>query len=382
LRRSKRLVIKVLLLLVVLLVVGLASLGCIKGLQPIGWSGGEVSGDTLLVGSKEGRLVAVNVVDTSRKWSEPLKKASGGGGFGCAPAMGGGGCAGSSGVAIYGTPAADGDLVYLGGYNGKIYAFNADSLGVRWVYPREDNLEPFVGGPVVAQGNIYIGGSDGKVYALDAATGDKQWEYQTGDKVWATPAFADGTLFIGSFDNKLYALNAADGSLKWEFPTEGGIAATPLVYDNTVYIGSFDRYFYAVNAANGSLRWKFAGENWFWAEPVAKNTIYAGCLDGKVYALQADNGAKVAEFDLGSPVSSSPVMVGNSIIFASRDGLVYNLDTGSNELRQIADIEAEVYGPLCQSEGVVYIHTQDLTLHRVNASTGAILMSISLKSKD
>jgi len=373
---------KILLLLVILLVVGLTSLGCVRGLQPIGWSGGTVSGGTLFVGSKEGRLVAVNIADESRQWSESLR-AKPTGGFGCAPPGGGGCAAAPAGVAIYGTPAVSGDLVYIGGYNGKIYAFNSSSLATRWIYPREGNLQPIVGGLVVAQGKVYFSCSDGKVYALDAATGDRQWEFETGDKIWSTPAIDGNTLFIGSFDNKLYALDATDGSQKWAFKTGGAIVSTPLVHDNTVYIGSFDRYLYAVDAIDGSLRWKFMSENWFWAKPVAyNNTVYAGSLDGKVYALDVRNADKVAEFNLESPISSSPVVVNSSIIFATQEGVIYSIDTGSNELKRLADIEAEVYGPLYASEGVVYIHTQDLTLRRVNANTGAILMPISLTSKE
>ena len=149
-KHSRRLTGRILLLLVMLLMVGLTGLGCIEGLQPIGWSGGAVSGDTLFVGSKEGKLVAVNTVDESRQWSEPLKASAQAGGFGCAP-TGGGGCAtAAAGVAIYGTPALSGDLAYIGAYNGKFYAFNSSSLDVRWLYPREGNMEPIVGGAVVA----------------------------------------------------------------------------------------------------------------------------------------------------------------------------------------------------------------------------------------
>lgn len=73
-----------LLMMVVLLGIGLTGFGCVSGLQPIGWSGGGVSDGKLFVGSKEGRLVAVNLSDESRQWSEPIKAASRGGGFGCA----------------------------------------------------------------------------------------------------------------------------------------------------------------------------------------------------------------------------------------------------------------------------------------------------------
>jgi outer membrane protein assembly factor BamB len=381
LKRGKRRTGKILLLMFTLLVIGLASSGCIKGLQPIGWSGGAVSGGTLFVGSKEGRLVTVNLADESRYWSEPLKSTGQTGGFGCLPTAGGGCGATSAGVAIYGTPVVSGDLAYIGGYNGKIYAFNTSSLVIRWTYPREDNLEPIVGGGVVAQDKVYFGSSNGKIYALDAATGDKQWEFATGDKIWSTPAISGDTLLVSSFDKKLYALNAADGSKKWEFETEGAIFSTPLVHNGTVYFGSFDRYLYAVNAADGSLKWKFMGENWFWAKPIAYgDTIYAGCLDGKVYALQADTGNKVAEFELDSPVSSSPVVVDSSIVLASRKGIIYTIDIGLNQLEQLTNIEAEVFGPLAANEGVVYIHTQDLTLRRVNAINGVVFRPISLKS--
>ena len=169
------------LLLAMLFITGLTVSGCVEGLQPVGWSGGAASGGTLYVGSAEGKLVAVNMADESRRWADELKPAEQAGGFfGCAPSYGGGCGGGALGVAIYGTPAVAEDLVYIGGYNGKVYAYNTSSLATRWVYPREGNLEPIVGGLVVAQDKVFFGDSAGRFYALDAATGDKLWELETG----------------------------------------------------------------------------------------------------------------------------------------------------------------------------------------------------------
>jgi len=375
---------KALLLLVMLLVItsGVTGLGCIRGLQPIGWSGGVVADDTLFVGSKEGRLVAVSIASGGRQWSEPLKMPASGGGFGCMGPAYGGGCGGApAGVAIYGTPTVAGDLVYIGGYNGRIYAFDSGSLAIRWVYPRENYLKPIISGTVVTGNMVYFSTSDGMVYTLDATTGNKEWEFQAGDKIWSTPASDGDTVYIASFDNKLYALNAEDGRKKWEFETQGALASTPLVYNNTVYTGSLDRYLYAVDAGGGSQSWKFMGESWFWAKPVAyNNVIYAPCLDGKVYFLDAESGREVAEaVDLQSPISSSPVLVDDKVIIASQNGKVYSVDTVSHKSRQLADIEKEIYGPLCASDGVIYIHTQDYTVHPVDANTGGKLATISLK---
>ncbi|GAH16583.1 unnamed protein product, partial [marine sediment metagenome] len=126
-----------------------------------------------------GKLVAVNT-SGSYLWEVPLETEKPSGGFGCAPA--------AIPAAIYGTPAVEVEegLVYVGSYNGKIYAINSSSGALRWVYPREGNLQPVVGGAVVALGRVYIGSSSGTLYALDAVTGDKEWEFQTGDKIWST----------------------------------------------------------------------------------------------------------------------------------------------------------------------------------------------------
>jgi outer membrane protein assembly factor BamB len=353
-----------------------------RAAQPIGWSGGIVAGNTLFVGSEEGRLVAINTADSSVQWSEQMEGSGSTGMFGCASAP--------AGVAIYGTPTLDSEFVYIGGYNGKIYAFNSSSLQYQWEWPRSTNfLEPIVGGPVVAQGKVFFGGTDKKVYALDAATGNPQWEFLTGDKIWSTPAIDGNRLFVGSFDKKLYAFDATTGDKLWEFFTEGAIVATPLIHNNTVYIGSFDRHLYAIDATSGEQIWQFPAEgeaenkvdNWFWAEALVYNDIiYAGCLDGNVYILDAENGNEVAtSANLGGPISSSPVLVNSSIIFATQQGEIYDLDSGSNELKRLASLDEAIYGPLYASEGIIYIHTQDLTLRRVNINTGATLISISLK---
>jgi outer membrane protein assembly factor BamB len=385
-------------LLVIFVLVGLAVLGC-AGIRsaPEGGSGGTIADGTLFLSpalkpaggfgcaapAGEGKLVAMNTSDGSRLWEVSLETAKpAGGGFGCAPAP--------TPVAVYGNPAVAGGLVYVGGYNGKIYAINSSSGALRWVYPREGNLRPIVSGVVAALGKVYFGCSDGKVYALDAATGDKQWEFPTGDKIWSTPAIGDETLYIGSFDKKLYALSATDGSKKWEFETEGAIASTPLVYNNMVYVGSFDRHLYAVGASDGKVRWQFLAEKWFWGRPVAFNdTIYAGCFDGRVYALGAESGGKLAEFDLGSPVHSWPVLVGSPVsaspvpvgdlIIASEEGKVYTLDTSNNQIRLLADLGEAIYAPLCASDRVIYIYSQGRNLYALNATSGAKLWSQIIK---
>jgi outer membrane protein assembly factor BamB len=318
----------------------------------------------------DGRLIAVNIVDGSRLWAEKLEMGTtSGGGFGCAQ--------GPTNVAIYGSPAVSDNLVYVGGYNGKVYAYpTAGREEPKWLYPRQGNLSgSIVGSLVTDQGRVYFASASGWVYALDAAEGYKVWAFPTGEKIWSTPAIVGDTLFIGTFNKKLYALNADNGTEKWEkpFETEGAIVATPVVDGNTVYIGSFDRNLYALDTTTGSLKWKFMAQNWFWAEPVVYNgAIYAGNLDGKLYVLKTDNGEKVTEFDLNSPISSAPVLVGNSVVVTTEAGIVYAVDTANNEIKELASLGEKVFASLSASQGSVFIHTAQDALYAIDVTSGAL----------
>lgn len=374
------------LLLIISCLVGLVFLGCagVRGTVPRGWSGGTITGDTIVIGSMGGELVAVNMTEGKRLWDATLESPEPPRGlFGCAPA--------STVVAIYGSPAVARNLVYIGGYNGIFYAFSPNKEEPRWVYPRQGTLRGnVIGGAVVAEGKVYFSSSDGRVYALDAAEGymEEGWPFEIKDKVWSTPAVDGDTLFIGSFNKKLYAIDTTTVREKWDkpFETEGAIVATPVVYNNTVYIGSFDRHLYAVDAANGDLKWKYQAGNWFWAKPVIyNNTIYAACLDGWLYILDADNGDEINKLDLGSPVSSSPALAGDLVIVATENGTVYAIDTKKYQAKWIngdlKEDEQQIYASLCTGGGRVYIHTDKGELHVLDAESGHEQWSLSLISK-
>jgi outer membrane protein assembly factor BamB len=350
---------------IALLLVGLVFTSCI-GTQavPRGWSGGTIEGNTLYLGTMDGRLVAVDITDGSRLWSTKLAVyATSGGAFGCSQ--------GTTSVAIYGSPAVSDNVVYVGGYNGKVYAYIPGEDEPDRIYPPSDNRTgAIVGGLVTAGDRVYFATAGGTVYALNDRL-QKQWTFFTKEKIWSTPAVAGDTVFIGTFGDKLYALNTDDGTKKWEFTAGGAIVATPVVDGNTVYIGSFDRYLYALDTATGSLKWKFMAKNWFWAKPVVYNgLIYAPSLDGKVYVLSTDNGERVTEFDLNSPISSSPVLAGDLVVVATEEGVLYTIDTKTNEMKRLTSLEEKVFASLSASQGSVYIHTANDALYAVDTVTG------------
>ena len=361
--------IKILLPLVVIISILTLSLsGCSGGIPLRGWSGTAVSSGTIFVGGTDASLYAVRVSDRNILWSTPLETPTTSGFFIFAS---------TSEVAIYATPATDGNRVYAGSYirmgneeSGRVFAYPLDKADPVWIYPARGTLKgAIIGGPAVDAGVVYVGATDGKLYALDAATGNEKWIFQTGDQIWGSPAVSGNTVYVGSFDKRLYAVDTATGAEKWHFDADGAIITTPLVLNNTIYFGSYNRHFYAVDAANGNLKWDFTTEQGFWASPVAVgNTVFAPCLDTNVYALDATNGRELSRTKLSDLVSSSPVADGDTAIVASQDGNIYSLaSTGSANATPIYALNGTVQAPLTVSNGNIYIHTSPPSANTVYA---------------
>lgn len=334
-----------------------------------GWAGTAFQSGIIYVGTRDGRVWAINSSTQSQSWNYTIN------------------------TAIYTTPIVDGDLVYVGTYSGQICALTIAGGAERWVYPRTGSIGAVVGGLVIANETIYISSSDGSVYALDTTYGDLKWKSERlADKLWTSPTVMGDTLYVSTFDGHIYALSAETGeSLNWSFKSDAGFASSPVIYEDVIYVGSFDRHLYATEIGSNVSMWKFPQEkpagNWFWASPIVNDGIvYAGCLDGKLYAIEAKTGEKLWEFDAGSPIVSSPVLMDNLLIVGDESGTVYVFDLNAKigdeavPLKTIS-IGAGVRSTFCAQQGLVYIRGEDNQLYAVDIDKGEVSWKFSLSTE-
>lgn len=226
--------------------------------------------------------------------------------------------------------------------------------------------------PTVAGGMAYIGGVDGRLYAFDAAgttncsgsptTCAPLWTATTGGGIESSPAVANGVVYISSDDGKLYAFGAGGttnctGSPKtcaplWTAPMTAGAVSSPAVANGVVYVTSDKLYaFDAAGTTNCSGSPKICSALWTTATGVpdsnlatgsspalANGVVYAGAIDGKLYAFDAAGTRNCVGTTtktcfplwLGlagiNELPSSPAVANGVVYISSDDGRLYAFD--------------------------------------------------------
>src|SRR5579863_2688125 len=145
--------------------------------------------------------------------------------------------------------------------------------------------------PAVVTGVVYVGGSDGKLYAFEAATGHMLWAAMLGGSIRSSPAIAHGIVYLGCDDHKLYVFDAPTGSTYWAAATGGFVRSSPTITNDVFYVGSDDYTIYAFNAATGGSIWNATTGGIIESTPaLANGVVFVGSGDGMLYAFDASTG--------------------------------------------------------------------------------------------
>jgi len=136
-----------------------------------------------------------------------------------------------------GAPALTDGAVYVATVPGHIFCLDAADGTLRW----EAALPGGVGegtraSPMVAGGRLFLGGDDGRLYAFSARTGRRLWTFRTGAPVLSVPIVAASALYLPGGDGLLYCLDAASGRERWTLRL-GEMRAAPALLDGTLYVG-------------------------------------------------------------------------------------------------------------------------------------------------
>jgi outer membrane protein assembly factor BamB len=223
------------------------------------------------------------------------------------------------------SPLLAGDRLYVGDWNGDVWAFDADNGKVLW----RRHLGGAIKGAIAsAGGRLYVGSYDGHLYCL-TTSGRQLWRasgqrrlYGHG-RFYSTPALAYSRVYIGSTDGKVYSFGATTGKLRWSHSTGGYVYASPAVWNDLVLVGSYSGRFYAFDAATGAKRWQFDAHGKIsGSATVIGNVVYFATLKQRTYALDARTGKELWSFPDGK---YTPVVAVKGRLFLIGYGTVYGM---------------------------------------------------------
>ena len=151
---------------------------------------------------------------------------------------------------IQSSPSVADGTVYFGSRDGGTYGVDASSGRLRWRY---DHTTPWViSSPAISNGSLFSSTSDGLyVHSLSVETGEENWRFETGVRVFSSPAVSGDVLYVGTHSRRLLALEAASGSLLWDLKFGGAVMSSPVVDGDHIYVGSDDGGVYSVRLAAG-----------------------------------------------------------------------------------------------------------------------------------
>jgi outer membrane protein assembly factor BamB len=269
-------------------------------------------------------------------------------------------------------------MVFVGSFDGNIYALNATNGAKLWSYVATDVV---TSSPAVADGIVYVGLNDGYLCALNSTTGEVVWKNFLSGAV-SSHAVVGGVVFASSsayvseltLIGNVYALNSSTGKMLWDYNPKTFVSF-PTVVGDIVYLGVGSNVS-ALNSVNGSQLWssnldKQVGLSPIVLRPTAvlDNVLYVGSSDGSVYALNTNNGEKIWNQSLGNksellnPVSlklalTSPAVANGVVYVGSNDGNIYALNAVSGEKQwnyTISDPGYAVESSPAVAHGLVYI---------------------------
>jgi outer membrane protein assembly factor BamB len=300
--------------------------------------------------------------------------------------------------------AIEGDRLYVSNDEAQVLALDANTGDVLWdsqavktgktgnilLFWRRKTIEAGLsGGPAVGNGLVVVGGRNGEVIAFDADTGAERWKAQSTSEVISTPLVTGGLVVVRSNDGRTFGFDAGDGTRKWVF--DRGLPnlsvrgnGAPVAGGELVYLGYDDGSVIALSLADGLLAWEqlvAEADGRTDLERMADvdgelqlglSELYATSVRGQTVAISTTNGQPMWNRDIGG--YGGLALLGDRVVVADAAGTVWALDrnTGSPIWKQEALARRWLTTPALQGN---YIVVGDIEgyLHWIRSDDGVIV---------
>ena len=301
--------------------------------------------------------------------------------------------------ALWASPVARDGVAYLGDAAGGLHALRVGDGATLWTHAHGT---PIYGDACVDGNGVTFVDERGVISRVDRRTGSPRWRVEPEDSTRASAGNADftfnhrtpratlagGVLYVGNRDGSVRALAVADGRVLWRADAGGAVMSGIAVTPRLLVAGTFERNgVVALDRRDGRVAWTFPTAQPVSSTPVvAGDTVLAGCRDFGIHGLALDSGTpRWANSYLFSWVESSPFVAGGIAYFGSSDlRAIRAVDIATGRTRYTTDVRGLAWGTPAHADGRLYAgtagQTDVLVAHRpglaaVDRASGALLVA-------
>ncbi len=284
---------------------------------------GALVGSRLVLGSRGGSVVGVDIGSGAVTWTTPIS-------------------GGVDGEARYDKERGQ---VYVGSDDGYLYALDPDQGSVRWSSKFKGAIDR---GPEIGGAGLFLATAADRVFAVDPKDGKMRWQYQRDTPEgftihgYAVPRQSGALVYAGFSDGYLVALHADTGDLLWSHSLAAAseqfvdVDANPIVLGDKLFAASFSGGLYALRAKDGEVLWHLLidGTN---ALALGAANLYAMSSHDGLVAVSLQGNILWRQGLPGAGDLTVPVEVGPYLVFSgSRQGL-FIVERNSGKVIQIFD---------------------------------------------
>ena len=285
-----------------------------------------------------------------------------------------------------GGPAVDplGGWVVVGTRDGWLRSFTPEGA-VAWELELGGRFDA---PPRIEGDTVYAGSSDGRLYAVEMGGGKLRWKYDAQEEVGTTPTVAGGLVLAMTLQDTLIAVDARTGAWKWHHRRElrEGFTirgAAPVLVTGALAFGAYsDGTVAALDLITGAVRWerKVAPQADFMDVDSLRaqgGRVFAAAYSGAIYALDAQTGQQLWEVKTPGP---SRLALASNLLVAVTTTQVLGIGTQEGTIRWTVPLEGVPAGDpvvlggraaVPNTNGLLFIDTNKGRLLRVfNPGTG------------
>lgn len=239
----------------------------------------------------------------------------------------------------------EGNTLYGGSIDRKVYAVDLGSGDVRWSSRLPGMI---VGGILLSGDTVYAASSrpQGRIHALRRRSGKHIWKTST-QPIGAPLALIEGVLVAQTQGGEVLGLNPRTGKIRWR--RRVGVARTAAVPAGTgaALVATTDSLF-RLKLTDGNVTHRAVSPGTIvspWLEH--EGGLVAGTTDSLVLSIKPADLSRNWTLRVDAPVLGSAAALGDTLYLAARTGTLYRIGPGPEpQMNRIASLDWPVTTPV------------------------------------